>query len=164
VEQFANWLANTKASLLIQDVAWIVPTVQTVHILAIAMVFSSVAMISLRIFGLAGTRSTLPETLRRYAPWIWGSVAVLAVSGVIMITGEPVRALTNSIFQLKMLMLATALVITGVFERSVHGAAPRWADRSEATWVAKAAALGVFLLWCAIVIAGRWIAYTADNQ
>jgi hypothetical protein len=30
--------------------------------------------------------------------------------------------------------------------------------------VAKAAALGVFLLWCAIVIAGRWIAYTADNQ
>ncbi len=163
VERFADWLAGTKASLLIQDVLWIVPTIQTVHILAIAMVMSSVGLITLRILGLAGLRSTLAETVDRYVPWIWGSLGVLAVTGAAMVTGEPRRALLNSTFQIKMLLVVCAILVTVAFQLTVRRT-PRWAEAPGGALQVKAVAVGAFLLWCAIAVAGRWIGYSADNQ
>ena len=34
---FAEWLSNTPPSLLIQDALWVIPLVQTLHILGIAV-------------------------------------------------------------------------------------------------------------------------------
>jgi Family of unknown function (DUF6644) len=47
LQNFAQWLSDTAPSRFIQDILWIIPAVQTVHILAIAVVLSSVAMIEL---------------------------------------------------------------------------------------------------------------------
>ena len=48
LDDFNNWLGATPASLLIQKVFWIIPTVQTVHILAISVVVASMAMFDRR--------------------------------------------------------------------------------------------------------------------
>jgi hypothetical protein len=69
LQTFASWLSQTPASQIIQNVLWIIPLVQTLHILAIAVVLSSVAVIDLRIFGLAGRRATMTQTADRYLPW-----------------------------------------------------------------------------------------------
>lgn len=159
LQHFAVWLATTSVSMFIQNVLWIIPAVQTVHILAIAAVMSSVAMINLRIFGLAGRGSTVAETANRYVPWIWAALVVLAVTGIVLITGEPVRSLTNPAFQLKMAMLVVAIIVTALFQGTVRRNAAFWdlAPRSAPT--ARAMALATMVLWCAIAVAGRWIAY-----
>ena len=66
----------------------------------------------LRIFGLAGRRSTLAQTAGQYLPWIWRGLLVLALTGATLIIGEPVRSLVNPAFQAKMLMLAIAIAVT----------------------------------------------------
>ena len=38
IQSFCDWLAATSTSQLFSDLSWFVPTVQTVHILAIAVV------------------------------------------------------------------------------------------------------------------------------
>ena len=48
-----TWLSNQIVSHF-----WTVPTIQTIHILAIAAVFGSVVMVNLRIFQLAGRSRT----------------------------------------------------------------------------------------------------------
>lgn len=163
LQHFAAWLAHTPISQFIQNVLWIIPAVQTVHILAIAAVLSSVAMIDLRIFGLAGRGMTMAETAGRFVPWIWWSLLVLAVTGVTLITGEPVRSLTNPAFQIKMALLLAAMMVTFVFQRSVSRQAPAWDSVPRLPGAVRIAALATLLLWFAIAVFGRWIAYMILN-
>ena len=99
LEYLINWLSATPVSLLIQKVFWIIPTVQTVHILAISVVVASMAMFDVRLLGLAGKRHSVVSLSRRFFPWLWGALVVLALSGSILIIGEPKRALGNPAFE-----------------------------------------------------------------
>ena len=92
-------------------------------------------------------------------PWIWGALAVLAVTGVTLVTGEPVRSLTNPAFQLKMLMLLAAVIVTVAFQMTVRRNAGLWDQSPQAAPAIKIVALMTLLLWFAIAVAGRWIAY-----
>lgn len=160
---FAAWLAQTPISQFIQNVLWIIPAVQTVHILAIAAVLSSVVMIDLRIFGLAGRGMTMSDTAGRYVPWIWWGVLILALTGATLITGEPVRSLTNPAFQIKMALLVVALVVTVLFQRTVGAKAGAWDSAPRLPGAVRAAALATLLVWFAIAVFGRWIAYLILN-
>src|ERR1700692_2035872 len=100
LDDFIHWLGATPVSLLIQRVFWIIPTVQTVHILAMFVVLASMAMFDLRLLCLAGKSNTLASLSRRFMPWLWGALIVLAVSGCILIVGEPKRSIGNVVFVL----------------------------------------------------------------
>jgi hypothetical protein len=159
---FISWLGATPASLVIQKVFWIIPTVQTIHILAISVVLASMAMFDLRLLGLAGKRNSIASLSRRFMPWLWGALIVLAVSGSILIIGEPKRALGNVFFGMKMCMLATAIIVTLGFQvilkRDLAGGAR---DLAPAHFgVARIVGLLSLVLWVGIAVAGRLIAYT----
>jgi uncharacterized membrane protein len=162
LDDFIHWLGATPVSLVIQEVFWIIPTVQTIHILAISVVLASMAMFDLRLLGLAGRRNSIASLSRRFMPWLWGALIVLAASGCILIVGEPKRSLGNVVFQLKMCMLATAIVVTlgfqAVLKRDLAGGS---ADLAPAhVTAAKITGLMSLALWVGIAVAGRLIAYT----
>lgn len=163
IAAFAAWLSKTEPSHAIQQYLWIIPTVQTVHILAVAVVLSSVAMVELRLMGWAGTRTTMPETAHRYVPWVWGALVILILSGAILVTGEPERELNNVSFQIKMALLVCAIALTAGFQVNVSRGVKYW---SEAPHAASAKLLGMvtLLTWIAIAVAGRWIAYVDPNK
>ena len=140
LQHFAVWLSATPVSMFIQNVLWIIPAVQTLHILAIAAVLSSVAMIDMRIFGLIGRGATMEETAGRYVPWIWWSLLVLALTGIALITGEPVRSLTNPAFQLKMLLLVVAMAVTIIFQLTLRRNAGWWDVSARSAGLIRAAA------------------------
>jgi len=156
IESFCNWLSNTSVSLTIQTVMWVIPAVQTVHILCVAIVMSSMAMLDLRLLGVAGRRQSISQMVSRFVPWVWGALPVLLTSGIVLIIGEPSRELLNPYFRAKMVMLATVIVITFVVQRRNKKDANYWEGRrAAAAWTG----LTSLLLWVGIVTAGRWIAY-----
>jgi hypothetical protein len=158
---FINWLGATPLSLFIQKVFWIIPTVQTIHILAISVVLASMAMFDLRLLGVAGKRNSIASLARRFMPWLWGALIVLAVSGSILIIGEPKRALGNVFFAMKMCMLATAIVVTLGFQVILKRDLAGGSDLAPAHFgVAKIVGLLSLVLWIGIAVAGRLIAYT----
>lgn len=162
MSSLAQWLSETRASLFIHDFDWLVPLLQTVHILAIAMVLSSVLMIDLRLLGIAKSQS-LQSTARRFVPWIWSGLAILVASGITLIIAEPQRALPNPAFQIKMALLAVAIAITVLFQVSLGGGRLSRFSSDQNRSVSNAAvailAALTFILWCAIAFAGRLIAY-----
>lgn len=166
----ADWLAATAASHLIQRVFWIIPVMQTIHILCVAMVFSSVVMIELRILGVTKSQ-TIEEVAHRYVPWIFVGVTVLAITGGILIIGEPKRSLPSYEFQMKMIYLAFALAFTVAFARSVRERAAVWLGAGTGSlqgrtqiastrMLVNALALAALVSWSMVVVYGRWIAYT----
>src|SRR5579863_6376349 len=158
----AQWLSGTPMSLAIHELDWLVPLLQTVHIIAIAMVVSSVFMIELRLLRVVKSQS-IADTAHRFVPWIWTGLAILAVTGITLIIAEPQRALPNPAFQLKMLLLALAIAFICVFQISLGGKSKFWfhADQSRPAvkLLVAVLAISVFMLWCAIAFAGRLIAY-----
>jgi hypothetical protein len=154
----AQWLSETPASLAIRNVDWLVPLLQTIHILAIAMVVSSVFMIDLRILRVVKLQS-MTDTAHRFVPWIWAGLGLLAASGAMLIVSEPQRALPNPAFQIKMSLLALAIATTCAFQISLRRNAAFWDDAGPKRLLTHGLALTSFALWCAIALAGRLIAY-----
>jgi hypothetical protein len=150
------WIDQTALSQIIQSRAWIIPTVQSIHILSFALVVASALMINLRLVGLFARDQSLARISARFLPFVWWPLLVLLSTGTIMIIGEPSRALKNPVFQLKVVLLIAAVIVTCVFGRmrqnpefDAHG--PRAAPRLMAA-ISMA-------LWVCIIFAGRWIAY-----
>jgi hypothetical protein len=156
IKEFCEWLGATALSQHIQDAFWIIPTVQATHIISIAIVMTSMAMLDLRLVGIAGRRQSLTDMAGRYLPWVWVALVVLLCTGTILIIGEPDRELQSAMFWLKMGLLAGAVVLTGIFQTFLRRSSGFW-DRHRAAAVLLGAVS--LALWVGIVVAGRWIAY-----
>src|SRR5258706_1881446 len=117
---FTDWLSRTSFSLAIQTREWIVPTIQSIHIVAIGVVLASVCMIVLRVLGRAGQDQSLMETTSRFGPWLFGALCVMLATGVLMVVGEPARELLAFSFWLKMVLVAAAALIAAMFQAAVR--------------------------------------------
>jgi hypothetical protein len=157
LHQFCAWLDSTPASVTVKTIGWIVPTVQTIHILAIAAVMSAVLMIDLRLIGILGRDQLIARVSRRFGPVIWWSLPILLATGIIQIIGEPSRSLENPVFRLKMALLAGALIVTLAYQVPLSRNSSYWDPRRRTAQIIAVVSL---LLWVGIVFAGRWIAYT----
>jgi hypothetical protein len=153
---FGEWLASTSTSNTIQNVSWIIPTIQTIHIICVAIVISATFLVDLRILGLFARSQSIASLSNRFLTWIWWALIVLLITGSLLITGEPGRSITNPAFFAKMIMLVIVAILTAVLQRPLASNAGYWDDRAGA---AKTIAIISLVLWSCIVFAGRWIAY-----
>jgi hypothetical protein len=158
LNQICHWIDQTALSQWIQIAGWVVPTVQTIHILAIAVVASSALMLDLRLIGVFWANRPLEAVKARFLPMVWWPLLVLLATGIIMIVAEPARSLKNPAFQLKMLLLIAALVVTWLFQ-FLHRRSGASGDGPRAAMVTLA--IVSIALWSSIIFAGRWIAYFA---
>lgn len=155
------WLEGTALTQSIRDTSWAVPLIQTIHILSIGIVFSSSLILMLATFGLLGNDWSPARWNLRLHRWSWGGLVVLLVSGTLLVVGEPERSLTNFIFQMKMLMVIIAALLTWVLSQRLQTAHGRSEEAGHATAATRLLALGTLAVWLAIISAGRWIAYYA---
>ena len=160
LSEFSKWLAATSLSHVIQTTKWVIPTLQTVHILSVAVVFSSAILVDLRLWRLLNRDVPLPEVARRFLPMIWPVLLVLLITGSLLIIGEPKRSLLNSTFYLKMALLAVAIVLTAWLQWSLLSSPNFWDKNRGRRMAGQFAATLSILVWCGILFAGRWIAYT----
>jgi Family of unknown function (DUF6644) len=136
---------------LLSNVPGLPPIVQTVHLLGIAVIMSSVVLLDLRILGLALPSQDVQELTRRVMPWVWWTLPVMLLSGSMFVFARPRRYFTNPIFGLKFALLLPAIALAAV----LHFVSIRKPD----DWRTKLVAAISLLLWIGVVLAGRWIAY-----
>src|SRR5262249_34027132 len=135
------------------------PTIQSIHIAGIGVVLGSVFMVDLRILGWAGMDQTLRETTNRFGPWLTAALCVMLATGALMVIGEPVRELGTGSFWLKMFLVAVGTLVSAAFQITLQKHEEHWEDtlvnRRSIKWLA----ILTFLIWVAIIILGRLIAY-----
>jgi hypothetical protein len=158
LSEFSGALYSTGISTGIRETTWIIPTTQSIHIIAIAAVVGSALVTDLRLAGVLATEETPQTVVRRYLPWMWAALVLLLVTGTIMTVGEPNRVLGNPIFWTKMGLVVFAFCLTLLFRYPILHPAfrlehARWAVLVKPTaWVS-------LMVWIAVIFCGRWIAY-----
>ena len=159
LQHFTTWLYATPFATMIRDIPWVIPAIQSIHILAITVIVGSALVSDLRLAGILATDTMPNVVIRRYLRWMWAALGVLLITGSLMATGEPDRVLTNSTFWLKMGLIVIACLLTWFFRRPLLD--PRF-NIEHANWRAlvKPAAWLSLAVWVGVIFCGRWIAYT----
>jgi hypothetical protein len=144
----------------VRDTVWVKAMLESVHILAMGLVLFAVGMITLRLAGLAGRSGSLAEMMRRFAPWVWGALGVVFISGLILVTGAGARrGLPTPMFQLKMALMAISILTTAALQLTLQSNGAFWEMTAGRRAAAKVIAPVCLLLWMATVCTGRWLAY-----
>jgi hypothetical protein len=151
-------LYTTPISTGIRETTWVIPTMQSIHILAIAVVVGSALVTDLRLAGVLATDETPRTVVRRYLPWMWVAVIVLLMTGTLLVVGEPNRVLENPVFWTKMGLVVVAVSLTLLFRYPLLHVQFRLEHARWATLVKPMAWLSL-LVWIAVIFCGRWIAY-----
>jgi hypothetical protein len=161
LDDFQNWLDHTALSETIKNVTWVIPIVQSVHILAISVVMASILIMNLRTIGLLGNVEWA-KVFDRYLPRFWISLGILLISGSLLIIGEPQRTIHNPIFYTKMTLL---LISIGTVLLLAHQAGlSRAGGQGRSSLSARVLAWTSFTFWIAIIFCGRWIAYAYNGS
>ena len=163
LDRFCEWLKVTPFSVALQSAEWVVPAVQTVHILAIGAVIGSGLMIALRTLGLIAPDQTLASANLRFLRVIWWSLPVLLVSGILMISAEPARSLENPAFVLKMALLAVSIVVNLGYQAPLRRNPEFWELSTRRRRTGQVIAFLSLALWVGVLFSGRWIAYVQPS-
>ena len=157
--QFCMWIQATPLGRKVSTSPWLFPTIESVHIIGLALVVGAVLRLDLRLLGFS-RQISVTSVASSTMPWAWTGVSVAVTTGLLMFASEAVVCYHNRAFRAKMLMLLLIALNTAVYEfitrRNVHA----WDVERATPLGAKFAAVVSVTLWMGVVAAGRWIAYT----
>lgn len=159
IQAFSDWLAATSLSRLFADLGWFVPTVQTIHILAIAAVVTLLGMLNFRLLRITRSGPSLHNLAAGYVPWVWRALVILLVSGLLLTITEPSRELMNNTFRLKMLLVLILTVMTVILRSTLRQDPEYWTSTPQRRLLGSTIAAVSLILCVSIVAAGRLIAY-----
>ena len=156
---FFEWLENTSGSIAIRESIMFYPLVETTHVLTLCLFLGMIAMLDLRLLGLALRRVPASQVAGRLLPWAAAGFVVMVISGGLLFYSGPVRASRNIFFQVKMVMLVMAGLNAFVFHRGIYRKIAVWDQDAVTPARAKVAGFLSLLLWAGVVVAGRMQAY-----
>jgi hypothetical protein len=151
MESFNNWITGTAVSQFIQTTSWVIPGLQTVHIICLALLFIMALMVTMRVLGRSWHEESAATIADRFMPKIWTCLAILFVTGSLLISAEPQRTVTNKAFYVKVTLLVIAVSLTLAIGKA--------ARRGTIGGAQKTMAVLSMIVWMGIIIAGRYIAY-----
>ena len=159
LERLSKWLESTSWHDAFVDAAWFVPAVQTIHILGIAVVVTTLAMLNVRLMRGRNATPSLPELARTLLPWTWSALLILLLTGILLIITEPERELISTPFRIKMLLVLLLTGLTWAVQRTVQRDEGFWYTSPLRRTASSLIGIANILLCGSIVTAGRLIAY-----
>ena len=131
---------------------WAFPLLECIHILGFTLSIGTIALVDLRLLGLALQRHTSRELAKTLAPWTLMGLVVMLISGPLIFSSDPNMYLRNISFKFKMVALLVAIL----YHYTVH----RWAVmREPAPAAGKLVGVVSMALWVSVVAGGLFIAF-----
>lgn len=156
---FLGWLEATPLSLAMRHSLWMYPIVEIVHIVGFITLVGSVAMFDLRVLGFS--RSLSVQALGRHLlRWTVASLVLVVPAGGMMFSAHPQDFIENSVFQVKLTLIAAAGVNAILFHTGVYRSVDAWNKDVDAPALAKGQAVLSLAIWIGVISCGRLLAYT----
>ena len=146
-------LAHSPLGHLMQTSKWGFALVETVHLIALAVLGGSVLLVDLRLLGIALKRESAPDISRDLSRLLLASLVLMILSGVAMLSEEAQKCYYSPAFRWKMALLAAAVL----FYFTLHRRALLRTGKGIPTLWSRAAAILSLSLWLGVGVAGRAI-------
>jgi len=160
IGELLSWIENTPLAVAIAGSDWAFPIIETVHVIALALLLGTVCVADLRLLGWASTERPYREVARESLPWAWIAFAAAAISGTLMFITKAAEYYENAAFRTKAVLLLLAGLNMLIFELATARDAANWDRARSIPWAGRVAAALSLLLWISIVFCGRRIGFT----
>ena len=135
---------------------WSYAAVNVAHLLGLALLVGPILLLDLRLLGF-GRQFTALDVSRALAPFAATGLLIALLSGIALFSADATALVGNRLMQLKLLAIALGLANVALFHALWARWLPDW-DRMRPRF-ARASALLSMVLWFAVPVAGRLIAY-----
>lgn len=157
---FLSWLENTPLARFIAESDWAFPTIESVHVIALTLVIGTIAIVDLRLLGLASAYRPYTELAKETLPCTWIAFVIAAATGTLMFLSHAVAYYENTAFRIKILLLLLAGANMLLFQKLTARSVSQWDLGSATPLSGKAAAALSLAFWIAVVFFGRRIGFT----
>ncbi len=155
-----EWLEGLPWTTAIRESAWGYPIIETAHVASIVAFAGLVIMMDLRLVGLAFTHAPLTQIQRRLFPWQMAGFVPSTATGLLLCCIDPLRYYGNVFFWVKLGMLVMAGINALAFHLTTYRTVVRWDEDPQVPGTVRLAGAVSLLLWSAIIVSGRLIAFT----
>jgi hypothetical protein len=146
------WLGETAPGVFLRKSTAAFAATESVHLLSLAVLGGVVLILDLAALRLLLRRTPIADVARGLAPVFITSLTTIALSGVALVAAGPLKYYTNPLFPVKLGVLAVALAIHLVLQRSLAR------SKSDSAPVGLRVLAGVsLLLWTSVIVIGRWL-------
>ena len=154
---FFQWVSTTAVGQAISQSPWEFAAIESVHLLALAVIGGAVLMLDLRLLGLGLRDQPIDRVAREAHPWLVSSLLVMLVTGVLLFSSEPIKCYQSTAFWVKMSSLLLAMIFAFTVRTKVALAGE---GRVKPVWL-KVVAVVSLTLWFGVGAGGRWIGFSA---
>jgi len=146
--------ANLPGGAFLRESTYGFSVLLTVHVVGMCLFLGLIIMMDVRLVGI-GNRST-PAALiqRRLFPWQMAGFVVVLISGILLFYSKPLYYYGKGFFWIKLALMALAGINAAVIHLVTSRDAGGW-NRP----IARVAGGMSLLLWAAVLITGRLVAY-----
>jgi hypothetical protein len=158
-----EWLYNSGLAGRIRDSLYLFPLIESFHVIGLTLVFGMIAIMDLRLLGLASTTRPFSMVKSDVFKWTWMAFVLTIATGLLMFITNAPAYFANLHFRLKMVAIALAGINMLVFEWTT-GRSRRWDNDRAAPAAGKLAGALSLLLWICVIFFGRWIGFTVGGE
>jgi hypothetical protein len=155
-----TWLESTPLALYIAESTIAFPLIEIIHVVAIALVFGTIAIVDFRLLGLGSNNRAVTELCRDVLPWTWAAFGVAAITGSLLFISQATQYVGKPAFRMKMLLMLAAAINMIVFELITFRSVAKWDRDVPVVPAGKVAGAVSLVCWLGVVGFARWVGFT----
>jgi hypothetical protein len=152
---FIDWCDHMWVGVAIRESIWLFPAIETVHLLALAVLLGTIVLVNLRAFGAILKRQGVSEVAGELSSWTFPALCIMLLTGVLLFLSEATKCYDSPPFHVKMIFLLLAITYHFTIYRKVI----RSPETRAASLQTRLAAGLSLVLWFGVALAGRAIGY-----
>ena len=164
ITRLLEWLEALPLAVFIHKNAWAFTTVELVHVFAIAMVIGTIAIVDLRLLGIASTKRPFAELSRQVLPVTWAAFVVAVIAGFLLFISRATEYVANAAFWIKMALIVLAGINMAVFEFITVRGVKEWNLSPTPPPPARLAGGISIVCWILVLVCGRLIGFTLSTD
>lgn len=140
------------------------PIIESLHVLAISLVFGTILIVDLRLLGLASTNRQFTAVAHDLLRLTWCGFVLAVITGTLLFLPNASTLWLNFEFQTKMVLLTLAGINMMIFELVTARSVGSWNIDARPPIAARAAGLLSIGLWISVIVFGRLIGFASSVE
>lgn len=154
-------LYDSSIAVAVRESETLFPWLESAHVLMIAVVFGTIAMVDLRLIGVSAHRRGARQLIVDMLPFTWIAFVFAVITGGLLFLSNATGYYESMPLRFKLLAILIAGVNMAVFHLTAYRKIAEWDDLLPTPKAARIAGLTSLTLWVLIIFLGRWIGYSA---
>jgi hypothetical protein len=143
------WLQNNSLLVAINNSIVLSAMMEVAHYAGFFLLVGTIAIVDLRVLGVAGKRQNVATLGAQLFPWMWVGLASAFLSGFVMFSGDAADFYLASVFRIKLAVILLAVIFGIIVQWSV----PKWGRLPSIPASAKVLAVISLVLWIGAILA-----------